>query len=243
DPREGFKLSDAIQPQWIVKWYTRYVNGNTEVKDRIVDFAMVKLLCGNVNKKPFPTRQDLLAIMGLRLGLRLGTSNSSDIDVAQELVERHMRTVVCMDVHSQTFMTNAPSEPVLAEASIRLMQQMTRLRPVKALQQVFEDPLHTKGVRGEFIAALLLLLARDETQREQEGASAKIPVKTLLEKLLGEEVLQFYPNSPTPEKAATTLEDAFKDTYAHFTHAVVVQDEDTLRNEYIWPVIARGSFF
>ncbi|CAG8634926.1 15468_t:CDS:2 [Acaulospora colombiana] len=262
NPESGFKLSEAIQPQWIVKfgrplyvwhlalttinllarWYTRYENGNKTVKTRIFNFGMAKLLCkSSIDEKTFPTRQDILAIMGLRLGLQLGTQDGSGAYIAQELVERHMRLIVRLNANLQTIMTNAPSEPVLAEASIRLMRLLTRFRPVKALQQLFEDPLHTKGERGEFIAALLLLLARDEAQQEQEGGCAKIPVTKLLEKLLGEEVLKFYPNVSTPEKEAMTLEDAFKDTYVHFTHAIIVQGQRAPGKDKIWLVVARGG--
>jgi hypothetical protein len=224
----------------LVRWDTRYENGNGQVKGRIFNFAMTKLLCKAVDEDLIPTRQDILAIMGLRLGLRLSSKSKSDADVAKELVERHMRVLMGINWNSQTITALAPSEPVLAEASIQLMRQLRKLRPAQALQQTLEDSLHTREKREELIAAFLLLLARDEAQQAQEGC-AKIPVKTFLEKLLGTKVLKFHPNISKPGKEDMTLEDAFKGAYVHFTHVIVVQQESSLTREEISRLIARGA--
>ncbi|CAG8764506.1 908_t:CDS:2, partial [Acaulospora colombiana] len=86
DPKKGFKLSGAIQPEWMVRWSTRYINGDQEVKDRIFDFAQAKLLCKEtVDEKMILGREDILAIMGLRLGLKLTAQNKYDADVAKGL--------------------------------------------------------------------------------------------------------------------------------------------------------------
>ncbi|CAG8722383.1 10920_t:CDS:2, partial [Acaulospora colombiana] len=219
-PNKGFKLSEAVKPEWIVKfgrplWSTRYQYGNKRVRDCIFDFAMIKLLnTQHINKDFRPTRQDILAIMGLRLGLKLDAQNRPDADVAKQLVERHMRVVMQVTADSNTIKTLAPSEPVLAEASIRAMRVLgDKFRPAEALHQVLGDSLHAKGERGEFIAALLLLLARDEVAKETK--SAKIRVTDFLVKLLGEGVLEFLPNA---SRNSTNLKAAFKDAYVHFTH-------------------------
>jgi hypothetical protein len=201
---------------------------------------MTKLLCKqDIEDKMMPTRQEILAILGLRLGLELKAQNRSDADVAKELVERHMRVVMQMAVNSQTIATLAPSEPILAEASIQLMRRLKNLRPAQALHQVLGDSLHAKGERGEFIATLLLLLARDEA--EQVKGCAKIPVKTFLEKLMGNKVLKVLPSISKPGKEQTTLEDAFEDAYVHFTHTIVMQKQNKLTKANVWPLIARGA--
>ncbi|PVF97950.1 hypothetical protein CPB86DRAFT_815119 [Serendipita vermifera] len=252
DLNQGFQLSDAIQPRWIVKfgrplWHTRFENGNEMVKTHIFDFAMAKLLCKQdlneeIDKQGvLPRREEILAIMGLRLGLRLTAQNIYDADVAKALVERHMRVVMRMTTNLETIVTLAPSEPVLAEASIRLMRRWRQFHPAQALHQILGDSLHAKGERGEFIAALLILLARDKAQQEQEGGSAKIPLKNFLKNLLGDTVFRFLPNVSQPGKKATTLENEFEDAYVHFTHALVVQRQDMLTKDNIWPLIARGA--
>ncbi|PVF91721.1 hypothetical protein CPB86DRAFT_802611, partial [Serendipita vermifera] len=245
-PTNGFKLSEAIETRQIVKfgrplWHTRYTNGDEEVKKSILDFAMVKLLCRQETEGQLST-QDILAVMGFRLGLRQNAQNRSEADVAKRLVERHMHVVMRMTADLSTIMTLAPSEPILAEASIKLMRKWKKagmLGPAEALHQVLGNSLHAKGERGEFIAALLLLLARDEAQEEEK--SAKIPVTTFLKRLLGRKVPGFSPSFYTPETKTTRLEDAFQNGYIHFTHTVVLQKQNNLSMEYLWPLLARGA--
>ncbi|CAG8743669.1 5662_t:CDS:2, partial [Acaulospora colombiana] len=182
DPIIGFNLSDAVKTEWMVQ-FGRPLD---DMRKRIVDFAQEKLLCSEIPKAHYlPTREEILAIMGLRLGLTLDAHNRSEADVAKQLVERHLRVVMQMTTNSSTIRTIAPSEPILAEASFRLMRSLKTLKchPAQALHQVIGDSLHAKGERGEIIATLLLLLARDAVAERKD--SARILVTDFLVELLG----------------------------------------------------------
>jgi hypothetical protein len=75
-------------------------------------------------------------------------------------VEGHMRVCLKIDAAFESMVTVSASEPILAEAAYFIMAQKFFNAPVR-LKSVLEGFAVHRGEHGEFVALLLLTLARD----------------------------------------------------------------------------------
>ena len=82
-------------------------------------------------------------------------------------VERHMRMCIHATEGFRTMVTLSPSEPLLAEASATIMKTDLgeKEAPSALLDHIMGSYVST-GERGELVAALILLLARDKATQE-----------------------------------------------------------------------------
>ena len=76
------------------------------------------------------------------------------------LVDRHMRVAYSVPQHHQYLHGGAPSEPVLAEAAARIMNEMSDL--LGTLTDHLKAGLVLKSERGKLLAQLLFTLAHDK---------------------------------------------------------------------------------
>jgi hypothetical protein len=144
------------------RFATRYDCGSQWVKDSIIDFAKDKLLSGQVfagTLKPAET----LACLAIRLGLDFRFTPGVEREVECTQVERHMRLCLVATPGFNDMVTISPSEPLLAEAAFRTMTENLDMDQVpRGLLDHIDSSYLDPGNRGEVIAALLLLLARDK---------------------------------------------------------------------------------
>ena len=167
----------------------------------------------------------------------------------------------------RTMVTISPSEPLLAEASATIMKTDLgeKEAPRALLDHIMGSYLST-GERGELVAALILLLARDKATQESpqygggpsEGTSPfksdgmitgrVITVLQFVKALVPSERHQFIKEQkPSPHScssyypSSTNLATAFGDAHIYFNHFIKVHDFEVINRVYIWRAICRGA--
>jgi hypothetical protein len=143
------------------RFAARCLEGSADVKKEIIQFAAAKLL----NADDTPTHlsnSQVLACLSQRLPIEFNSTNYLSQEKEREQVEGHMRVCLKIDAAFETMTTTSSSEPILSEAAYFIMQRGSLSAP-KALKSVMEGFSISKGDRGEFLALLLLILARDAT--------------------------------------------------------------------------------
>ncbi|CAA7265136.1 unnamed protein product [Cyclocybe aegerita] len=200
---------------------SRYDKGDQTVKRQIIRFAQEKLLDG-----PVPTRgigrlkaEQELACLAVRLNLKFKVTTWREMECAQ--VKRHMRLCLYASPGFQSMETISPSEPLLAEAAYGIMKDL-RLNVAETLSEHLKYSSLEPGLRGELVAELLLLLARDK------ACSQNTPGPS--------------PMSDGSQRVSDKpLEDAFNDCYIWFNHFVKVEDHDVINQQYLWRLLSRGA--
>ncbi|KAF8893733.1 hypothetical protein CPB84DRAFT_1732264 [Gymnopilus junonius] len=243
---------------------TRYDCGDQHVKKSIIEFAQVKVLCRKVITGPLQTNETL-ACLAIRLGLEFKSTSWVDRKAERAQVERHMRLCLAATPGFHNMVTISPSEPLLAEAAFLTMNDHLSIddAPTQLLYHInwsYLDP----GNKGEVVAALLLLLARDKAisrpnrtkpfpldnqsfQLEDDGATHGriITVSEFLDALLPTEntrsVKDQKPSRYRRGHGEKKLEDAFANGYIWFNHFVKVNDFLMVNRQYLWCLISRGA--
>ena len=137
------------------------MEGSEGVRREIIQFAVAKLLNTDYTTKNISNTQ-ALACLSQRLPVEFNSTNYLSQEKEREQVEGHMRVCLKIDAAFETMTTTSSSEPILSEAAYFVMQRGSLSAP-KALKSVMEGFSISKGDRGEFLALLLLILARDAT--------------------------------------------------------------------------------
>jgi hypothetical protein len=226
----------------VIRFATRYLKGDEDIKKAIVQFAGEKLLC-----KPFPSSKssvealnhvERMACISVRMPLEF---NVHSRDMEKTLVERHLRVCLHVDPQFETAVTVAPSEPLLAEASSLIMSNPAFDLPCCLLEELKKRGLD-KGNRGELIGMALCLLARDAAAKKSEHRV--IPVSDFIEELLvsSDDILRSMPvQARTPDEAQKTFKDTFCHSNIFFNHFVKFRDCEVVSRGYLWHLIARGA--
>jgi len=209
-------------------------------------------------------RDESLACLAIRLGLDFNDTSWVEREMERTQVERHMRMCIHATEGFRTMVTLSPSEPLLAEASATIMRTDLgeKEAPSALLDHIVGSYLST-GERGELVAALILLLARDKATREipqyrgvlPEGESFKndgmttgrvVTVLQFLEALVPSEHYRFvkgrkpYPCSPY-YPPSTNLATAFGEAHIYFNHFIKVHDFKVINRAFLWRAICRGA--
>ncbi|KIY53565.1 hypothetical protein FISHEDRAFT_33100, partial [Fistulina hepatica ATCC 64428] len=179
------------------------------------------------------------AVLAQRLPLEFMSKVYSEAE--REQVENHLRVCVSIDKSFVSMVTTNSSEPIVSEAACGLMRSADFKAPA-ALLRVMGGFSIDKGNRGELIALLLLILARDEAVRTPVG----------LEQLKGQgffgvipflKALFVSPEDPSSdfEDKDIPLKDAFKDTFMHFNHFVKRGEQEGLDFPCLLGFLARNA--
>ncbi|CAG8841880.1 12447_t:CDS:2, partial [Gigaspora margarita] len=131
--------------------------------ERIIELAMDKLIGGQFfsfwKKKVHIGILDTLAILGPRLCIEIAPQSS----YAPDLIANNMRLCISVLEDRKYVVTSMSTEPVLAEASARIMNDsdisLTKL--INQLSEALKKGVVEAGYRGELTARLLLLNAWD----------------------------------------------------------------------------------
>ncbi|KAJ7498537.1 hypothetical protein FB451DRAFT_1982 [Mycena latifolia] len=141
---------------------TRYDAGDPGTRQTIIAFAQTKLLSEH---RPLSiSAAQNLACLSVRLGLEFKAAPWMEREAERIQVERHMRVCLTATAGFSKMLTIAPSEPLLAEAAWKTMQEHSVNFP-RALGDHMDSTNLSAGDRGEYAAALILLLARDRAAK------------------------------------------------------------------------------
>ncbi|KAH8116501.1 hypothetical protein DFH11DRAFT_1215459 [Phellopilus nigrolimitatus] len=224
------------------------------IKEEMVLFAAVKLLnkplFSNLNPDVQFTEAERFACLAQRLPLEFTSTTYVSRNHQREQVENHMRICLKVDPTLESMITLAASEPLLSEAAYAIMQN-NNFHTVDTLYDVMSGFSIDKGDRGEFLALLLLILARDAAVRKMNDESMwrdmklkrneatdepvewkrAIPVSTFIESLF---------NGLEP-KILEGIRFHFKDAKVHFNHFKKVHEHKVLNRTYLLRLLARGA--
>ena len=114
----------------------------------------------------------LKAILATRLALQFTCTQAATLDDIYQ-VENHMRLCLAIEDNNETVITVSPSEPLLAEGAYRALSMQKRSQ-ADLLLQVLQGPSLHKGDRGETVALLLFLEARDAAVRLHKTRNIKL---------------------------------------------------------------------
>ena len=255
------------------------------VNEWIFEFAGKKLLKKEKILSQM-THREALACIAVRVPIDFNPvplyPNEQNATAERTFVSDHLRLLLYADAGFSSIITTSASEPLLAEAACRLMVYFrwshgkakepgsrTGLDPLVATKEYIEQSLLDLGPRGEFVAALLLLYARDcattfalndelppgslsdkgaHSDPKYDGAYRRriVTVHQFLEALLGESKFKACADSfprayHKPEHATTPLREAFGDAFIYFNHFIKVQSYDVVTQEYLLLAISRGA--
>lgn len=206
-------------------------------ENEILDFAKTKLLDNKV-KLADAGPPGSLACLSVRFALEFNADGSSR-DIARRQVERHMRLCLAATTGFEHLVTTAGSEPLLAEAAFHLMKNEGN--PVRHLANHSDLYCVDRGRRGELVAALIIMQARDAAVAE---GSRLMSVSDFMEALLPAPHFNDLQNStPTHWRKGenSKFRDIFRDYGMWFNHVIKVEKGKTIKAENLWKFITRGA--
>ncbi|KAK2463837.1 hypothetical protein APHAL10511_004142 [Amanita phalloides] len=235
---EGVNLDQVVQMDWISHlgrplFGTRYDDLPSYINDvHVMAFAKEILLCGEVSGT------GILACLLVRFGLEINRDDDSSRMVALTQVERHMRLCLAATSDFQHLVTISGSEPLLAEAA-RIILRETLWSPAYHLLEYSKIDY---GRRGELVAALLIMQARDKAA--YETGSRWIAVSDFMEALLPtaahDELQQSLPRIWRDGENKSFYE-TFEDYGMWFNHIIKVEDGEMISANHLCEFIKRGA--
>ena len=168
-------------------------------------------------------------------------------DQEAKLVEGHMRVAYSVPKHRRYLRGGTPSEPVLAEAAARIINDMSA---VSTMSYYLGHGLISKGEPGELIARLLPTLVHDKCVKfdpmkvHEAQYSKPVSVFDFLTALVGPTHMKVILTSqPDNVHDGVTFEEAFKHAKVNFTHFVKGNDSSVITDEAAWMALSRCMAF
>jgi len=186
--------------------------------------------------------QGFLSAAAIRLILDF-ESHSEAMEFEARLVRGHMRIVYSVQRGSEHLETGTPSEPILAEAAARILNDSdpntSENRLLKSVCHALSSGLVKKEGYRTLVARMLLTLAHDKCIKHPPSTPAPYsqPVTLLdfLEALIGKEHwTKIREARPNDVSGGETLEEAFKDAKVNFTHFAKGADEGVISDCAAW---------
>jgi hypothetical protein len=183
-----------------------------------------------------------LACLSVRFALEFDVVSNFH-EVACKQVERHMRLCLAATTGCETLITFPGSEPLLAEAASQLMHD-SMVHPVRHLANHSDLHCVDRGQRGELVAALILMQARDNaTQLPMEG-TRWVSVNSFMEALLPtrkHKTLQRKKMTSWRNGEDKSFAYTFKDYAMWFNHVIRIHNGTLINAKYLWRFITRGA--
>jgi hypothetical protein len=152
-------------------------------------------------------------------------------------IERHMRLCTVAESGFELLFSTVGSEPLLAEAASYYMPETN---PVKLLKDYMDNNCISVGERGELIAALLVMQARDELAISTSERS--VGVIEFMENLVNcPDLRTVLPQIARENEVGLQFQDAFQDSRIWMNHVLKVRDTDLINVEYLWTFVTRGA--
>ena len=269
DAKEGeITLDRVIEDDWICRlgrplyvfrarafWWRTHVGLSSRFASRylaskqqedfnqstIMRFAIQKLL-GGFDDLGNPTLPDYLdrtlACLSVRVPLEFSFSHPKPRHIVAKLIERHMRLCTIATSGFDLLLTTAGSEPVLAEAAFKVVNKSMN-SPIYHLSIHMDNNCVNYGERGELVAALLVMQARDALASTSE--SRWVSVGEFMKRLLGDSIDSALPFFARDAEEQSTLANTFEHSRIWFNHVLKVRNMDLINVRYLWRFITHGA--
>jgi hypothetical protein len=234
------------------RWASLFEWGSESVRRGMINYAKVKLSCGNVNSE-----EAKIAALSIRVIL--------DFDIAREiakafedkLVERNMRVSFAVPNHRDFMLSGTPSEATLAEAAARILNEQEEDLSVLApdlLGQMLDRGLLARGERGEMIGRLFWTIAHDVVIHQRtlnQALHSGDPIYHRPILLLDWLKAMINPHwhsivlgaTPIADPEGMTLEEAFQGVSINFSHFTRAGDYDIIGPQFLWICLVRGMAY
>ncbi|KAL5521492.1 hypothetical protein ACEPAF_2240 [Sanghuangporus sanghuang] len=222
-------------------------------------FAVIKLLNWTAIDDTWQINDEqMIACLCHRLPIEFQSSSPFQY----RFVENHMRICLRLDPEDQTMVSMSSSEPVLSEASFVVMKNCVE-KILPAMKIILGGFSVNKGDRGELVALLILLLARDEAvcRRNIEAMWKNIRLRDVasfssdsLENLrhpVEPKLIEWDRVFTVPdflralfgeiEGIQEHIDTIFKDTRMHFNHFIKCFQQSVLQRQYLAGLLMRGA--
>jgi hypothetical protein len=213
-----------------------------ENENDILRFAKQKLLNGKDSLAEADSSGSL-ACLATRFGLEFNEDEESR-EVTYKQVERHMRICVATTTGFTKMITYSASEPLLAEAAFQLLSNSSA-SPVNHLANHANLYCIDRGRRGELVAALIVMQARDASLPRRFYHRRWVFVTDFIQALLLPHESKLFLDSPPRRwrkgEQAITFRQRFADCRLWFNHVIKVEDSKVIRPEFLWKYIMRGA--
>jgi hypothetical protein len=204
-------------------------------------FAKMKLLNGPISlANKDQTGPGSLACLSVRFALEFDLADGDARGVARDHIERHMRLCVAVTTGLETLFTVAGSEPLLAEAASQLLD-LTKKRPVRLLANNSGLNCIDRGLRGELVAALLIMQARDASSARSRSVFVTDFIKALLPDDGYKELQSSRPPHSQDLDDTRTFEEIFKGYAMWFNHVIRIRNSNMINVRSLWKFITRGA--
>jgi len=182
-------------------------------------------------------RSGTLACLSVRFALEFNADEIS-CNIARTQVECHMQ--LCLSA-SEQLVTLAGSEPLLAEAATELMRQ-GYVNPVVHLASHPDLRCINRGRRGELVAALIIMQARDASAlaSKRRWVSVHNFMEALLPSYAFEELHKSMPTFWCANQKKT-FSRTFEKYGMWFNHIIKVEDGEMIKAKTLWKFIMRGA--
>jgi len=201
-----------------------------------VKFAIEKLLNADPSTRDL-TQDQMLACLSQRLPIEFNSTTYISQIAERRQVEGHMRVCLKIDAAFESMVTVSSSEPILSEAAYVIMAKES-FRPLESFKSVVEGFAVHQGDRGEFLALLLLTLARDQAVGPPDEN--------------GHPKRRFFDFAPfiykhlfnSESQSASELKDLetdFPDATMHFNHFVKLHDLKSIDKKQLLLRMTRGA--
>ena len=193
------------------------------------------MLNAELDKVEELTDDQRLACLSQRIPLEFNSTTYIAQANERKQLEGHMRVCLKIDAPFESMITVSASEPLLPEAAYSIMAQAL-FNVLKAMKSVLEGFSINKGDRGEFLAMLFLIIARDKVV----GPPAEHGLLPAGPRII--DVVSFLSGSlfqPVPSLQA--LYQDFPNSKMHFNHYVKVHEYAAIDAESLLLLSSRGE--
>ncbi|KAL0946391.1 hypothetical protein HGRIS_012620 [Hohenbuehelia grisea] len=220
----------------------QWLTGNAKVQSELLYFATQKLL-NHMHGLPknLDTAQ-ALACLFTRLPLEFVTSVYNNTDRETEQVEGHMR--ICLKAHPnhETMVTVSASEPFLSEAAYFAMSRCTDTNIVYVFRELVTGFCVGAGDRGEYLAMLLLTLARDAAvgppNKDSGHPSSRV---FFLHEFLTHHLIKTDKLDKSTQNVFAQLATDFRDAKMHFNHYIKLHEQSAIDRDCLLLQSGRGA--
>ncbi|KAF8324798.1 hypothetical protein F5887DRAFT_1022029 [Amanita rubescens] len=218
---------------------SRYKAGDPKVRKDIVKFAVEKLLNAEFSTRDL-TQDQMLACLSQRLPIEFNSTTYISQIAERRQVEGHMRVCLKIDAAFEGMVTVSPSEPLLSEAAYVIMSKES-FHPLESFKSVVEGFAVHQGDRGEFLALLLLTLARDQAVGPPDEHGHPIHPKHRFFDFASFVCGHLF-NSESPSiSELKNLQTDFPNATMHFNHFVKLHDLKSINKNHLLLRMTRGA--
>ena len=228
------------------RFASRYAASETDdfARSTMLEFTTQKLLGGyndiDAVAGDSKSLDRALACLSVRFPLEFDFSDPYARSLVRDQIEHHMRICTIATRGFEALFTTVGSEPLLAEVATMAMAK-GGANPIRHLSKFMDKNCINHGERGELVAALLVMQARDALTRGKES-KRWVHVCDFLKSLLGDSLdIGAWPSITFSKEERQQLAETFKDARMWFNHVLKIRDTDLINARYLWTYISRGA--